>query len=86
VRHAGPETFEELRELLGELRSVPGLVERKTGTFYRRSKAFLHFHEDPEGPYADLRAEHDGDFVRYRVRTAAERRRLLRNVRTASRS
>jgi hypothetical protein len=86
VRHAGPETFEELRELLGELRSVPGLVERNSGTFYRRSKAFLHFHEDPDGPFADLRVEHDGDFVRYRVRTATERRRLLTTVRTAARS
>jgi len=85
MRHAGPETFEELDGLLVELRKLPGLTERKTGIFYRRSRAFLHFHSDPTGPYADVRLG-DDDFVRFRVRTATDRQRLLRQVRTAIRT
>jgi hypothetical protein len=86
MRHAGPETFEELDGLLVELRKLPGLTERKTGIFYRRSRAFLHFHSDPTGAYADVSLSDDDDFVRFRVRTATDRQRLLRQVRTAIRT
>jgi hypothetical protein len=75
VRHAGPEALDELEPLLVELRSVPGLVERKRGIFTRSSKAFLHFHEDLSGLHADVRLT-DG-FERYRVETADERAELL---------
>jgi hypothetical protein len=86
VKHAGPETFDLLEDLLGELREVPELTERKTGVFYRGSRAFLHFHDDLTGPYADVRLSNDSDFLRVRVRTAAEKKRLLREVRAATRS
>lgn len=49
MRHATAETIKELEPLLDRLRSLPGLVEKKPGIFYRRSKAFLHFHEDLRG-------------------------------------
>jgi hypothetical protein len=68
--------------LLAQLRGVEGLVEKSTGTFYRKSRAFVHFHEDPTGLYADVRLEADGDFTRLRVTTAAEQKRLMREVRT----
>jgi hypothetical protein len=86
VRRAGEATLAELDDLLGELRRTPGLAERTTGVFSRGSKAFLHFHEDPAGPFADVRLEKEGDFERFSVRTAAERRRLLARVRTALRT
>jgi hypothetical protein len=86
VKHAGPETFDQLQDLLAELREIPELNERKTGVFYRRSRAFLHFHDDPTGPYADVRLADDSDFVRIRVKTAAEKKRLVREVRVAARS
>jgi hypothetical protein len=85
VKHAGPDTFDKLEDLLEELRSIPGLIERKTGTFYRGSKAFLHFHEDPAGPFADVRFRAEDDFERHRVRTVSDRQALLRKVRAASR-
>jgi hypothetical protein len=85
VRHAGLETLAELEGVLGDLRRTAGIVERRPGVFYRGSKAFLHFHEDPTGPYADVRLEAAGDFERFRVRTATERRQLLTRVRTALR-
>jgi hypothetical protein len=54
----------------------PGLVERKRAIFYRGTTAFLHFHEDPAGMFADLRS--GADFERYAVNTKAEIARLLR--------
>ena len=31
------------------------MVEKKRGVFYFKSRAFLHFHEDPKGMFADIR-------------------------------
>ena len=82
MKHAGPDALQRLAPLLAQLRGVEGLVEKSTGTFYRKSRAFVHFHEDPTGLYADVRLEADGDFTRLRVTTAAEQKRLMREVRT----
>jgi hypothetical protein len=81
VKHAGSAALEGAEDLLKPLRGIPGLVERKPGIFYRRSRAFLHFHEDPSGLYADVKLLPDEDFVRMPVNTRAERTRLLREVR-----
>ncbi|HLW45361.1 MAG TPA: hypothetical protein VKR78_04030 [Acidimicrobiales bacterium] len=75
MRHAGADALDELEPLLEELRRIPGLVERSRGVFYSRSRAFLHFHEDPTGLYADVRV--GDDFERFAVTSAAEHRRLL---------
>jgi hypothetical protein len=64
--------------MLERLRAMPELRERTRGVFYRRSRAFLHFHEDPSGLHADVRF--DGDFERHRVQTASERRTLLARI------
>lgn len=61
MKHAGEATLDALEPLLGELRLLPRLKEKKRGTFYVGSKAFLHFHEDPAGPFADLKTSLDGD-------------------------
>ena len=82
MKHAGDKTLADLEPLLAQLRAVPGLVERKPGIFYRGSNAFLHFHEDPTGLFAD--AKIDGRvFERMPVMTLAQQQRLLRAVRTA---
>jgi hypothetical protein len=78
MKHAGPEALDSLAELLEEIRRYAGLREPKRGTFYRKSSAFLHFHEDPAGLFADLKV--DGEFQRLCVSTAAERRVLLRRI------
>jgi hypothetical protein len=65
------------------LRTVDGLTEKKRGVFYRGSRAFLHFHEDPSGLYADVRV--DADFERFRVMTKAQRKRVMSIVRQAAR-
>jgi len=75
VKHATPAALDRLESLMADLRAIDGLVERSRGVFYRRGRAFLHFHEDPAGLFADLRE--GADFTRYRVTTAAERKALL---------
>jgi len=54
MRHARDQDLDRLEDLLAQLRALPGLVEKKRGVFYRKSRAFLHFHEDPKGMFADL--------------------------------
>jgi hypothetical protein len=83
VRHARPDDLGPLSDLLASLREFDDLTERKPGTFYRRSNAFLHFHVDPAGLFADLKV--DGEFQRFRVTTKAEQRRLLAKARAALR-
>jgi hypothetical protein len=80
MKHAGEEALASAEPLLEELRTVPGLVERKHGVYYRKSRAFLHFHEDPSGLHADVRVGED--FERMRVETEAERAALIALVRS----
>jgi hypothetical protein len=76
VKHAGPATLLALEPLLARVRALPGLVERTPGCFYKGSKAFLHFHEDPSGTHADVKLTADG-FTRVRAETAHERDAVL---------
>jgi hypothetical protein len=78
VKHAGPEAIARLAPLLAQLRKLGPLRERSPGTFYRGSGAFLHFHEDGAGDFADVKVA--GDWERARVVTVRERERLLRRV------
>jgi hypothetical protein len=80
MKHAGEEALDRLDGLLDELRATEGLMEKKRGIFYRKSKAFLHFHEDPSGLYADVRV--GAEFERHRIETAKERAALLALVRS----
>jgi hypothetical protein len=80
VKHASEETLDRVEPFLCELRSVDGLVEKKRGVFYRKSKAFLHLHEDPSGLHADVRL--DEAFERQRVETEDERVSLLAKIRS----
>jgi len=84
MKHATPAGLDELNGLLRDLRNVEGIKEKTRGVFYRGSRAFLHFHEDPTGFYADVRL-HGAEFERMRVSTKAERKHLLARVRTALR-
>lgn len=54
MRHARDQDLDRIDNLLVEVRKLAGIVEKKRGVFYRKSKGFLHFHEDPAGMFADL--------------------------------
>jgi hypothetical protein len=75
VKHAGAGALEALSDLLEKLRARAGLVEKRPGIFYRKGNAFLHFHEDRAGLFADLR--HDGDWQRLPADSADERDKIL---------
>jgi hypothetical protein len=75
VKHATPAGLARLAALLDQIRTRDGLKEKKLGIFYRKSKSFLHFHEDPAGLFADLGA--GDDFQRYPVNTPEEWAALL---------
>jgi hypothetical protein len=81
VRHAGPGALAALADLLAAVRAAPGLKEPRPGIFYRRGKAWLHFHEDPAGLFADVRS--GGEWERFRVSEPAERAALLAFIETA---
>jgi hypothetical protein len=78
VKHAGAEALGALNELLQKLRNRTGLVERKPGIFYVKGKAFLHFHEDRAGLFADLRQ--GSAWLRLAVNHHGDRERLLAAV------
>ena len=80
MKHASGPALEALAPLLAELRAMPGLVERKPGIFYFRSAAFLHFHEDAAGLFADAKLA-GNSFDRFVVNSEAERAALLDRVR-----
>jgi len=67
VKHATPAALDALEPLLAQIRELPGLTERSRGVFYRKGRAFLHFHEDPAGLFADLRDAAGEDFERLDV-------------------
>lgn len=78
MKHATSVVLDALEPLLKKLRQIDALSEKKHGVFYRRRSAFLHFHEDAAGFFADLRLE--TGWRRLPVTTAAERNELLRLV------
>lgn len=83
MKHADADALSRLDDLVGKLRALDGLKEVRPGVFYRDRKAFLHFHVDPAGLFADVRLDPDGDFDRVEVTTLAQRRELIGAVREA---
>ncbi len=93
MKHAGPSTLHDLADLLAAIRRVPGLVEKETGIFYTRAGAYLHFHDDPNGVFADVKLGFSGAgagagaggargrrFERFAVDTDDCRRALMQRI------
>jgi hypothetical protein len=76
LKHASAAALTQLEPVLAQVRLFPGLKEKKVGAFYLRGSAFLHFHEDLAGLFAD--AKLDGKaFARFAVSTINGQRDLL---------
>jgi hypothetical protein len=84
MKHAGAAALDRLEPFLSELRALSGLKEKSRGTFYRGSRAFLHFHEHGEEFYADVRLA--DDFERFPASTTRERASLLKAMKNALKS
>lgn len=82
MKHAGSDALDALEPVLAQLRSIEGLKEKKRGTFYCGSSAFLHFHEDLAGFFADLKR--DGEFARLPVNNRIEIAILIREARRSA--
>jgi hypothetical protein len=81
MKHASKESLDRLEPLLAKIRQQAELIEKKRGVFYLRSAALLHFHEDADGLFADLKV--DGQWQRIAVNSTAERKELLKAVQSA---
>jgi len=78
MKHASPDTLARISPLLEGLRARPLLRERSPGIFYLKSRAFLHFHDDPTGIFADVRLT--DDFVRMPVTSTSQQSSLLKKI------
>ena len=81
MKHASTETIKSLSPFLDQIRAFSGLKEKKPGIFYRKSRAFLHFHEDGSQIYADVRLK-QSDFERFSVNSDEEQEKLLEAIQT----
>jgi hypothetical protein len=84
MKHAGAEALSTLGVLLEQLRAMPGLKERRPGIFYRGSVAFVHFHEDPAGLFADAKLV-GKEFTRFAVGSKCEQVAFVQRIRAALR-
>jgi hypothetical protein len=64
--------------MIASIRERSELKETRPGVFYRKGKAFLHFHEDAAGLFADMRVS--AEWERFRVSEADERATFLATV------
>ena len=81
MKHATNEALDKLEDFLTEVRKLVHLKEKKRGIFYLKSTAFLHFHEDAAGLFADIRCNES--FRRFPVNSVAEKKVLLSEIRSA---
>ena len=79
MKHASSSALDQLAQLLAGIRQFDRVKEKSRGVFYCRSKAFLHFHEDPTGLFADLRT--GSNWERFRVTSREQQAALLRRIR-----
>jgi hypothetical protein len=78
VKHAGAAVLDQLEPLLDRIRARGVLREKSRGIFYLKSRAYLHFHEDPAGVFVDIRAADGKDFDRMKLDQAVESEILAR--------
>ena len=78
MAHCPPELLDDLADVLGEIRTWDGVVERSPGVFYVRRTPFLHFHALRDGRVADARDGRDwGERIPLPHPASAARRRVF---------
>lgn len=80
MKHATSETIARIELLLSRIRNFSELKEKKPGIYYYKSSAFLHFHEDENLVYADVKLN-PPDFERLQVSTIAQQDKLINLIR-----
>lgn len=74
---ADADALARIAPVLRQLRDIKGVREERPGIFYARREAFVHFHEDAGGLYADLKKSGGSGFDRYPLATPAQQRKLV---------
>jgi hypothetical protein len=82
MKHASERALLSIAPLLGRIRALPGITEKKLGVYYCKSRPFLHFHEHGEEIFADVRLE-GPDFDRFPSTTLKQQAILLKAIRDA---
>ncbi|MEA3055349.1 MAG: hypothetical protein QOD30_781 [Actinomycetota bacterium] len=82
MRHARSDDLDRIESLLSSLRTIDALTEKNRGTFYRGSRAFLHFHEHEGDIVCDVRLA-GPDFDRRIVTRKKAQMALVRDVKAA---
>jgi hypothetical protein len=70
MKHAGAERIARAAALLAPVRALSGIREKSPGSFYRSDAALLHFHEDGEALWADVKQ--NGAWVRMPANNAKD--------------
>jgi hypothetical protein len=71
-------TLDRIAPLLEVLRTHPALRELRPTVFQLNDRDFLHFHDEPEGIFADVRLK--SGFVRLPVSSHSEQLELLERI------
>ena len=77
MAHADEAALKRLLPLLRQLREIKALREMRPGTFYLKSNAFIHFHDEAGALVADLKKTGGSGFDRYPVDTPTGQRTLV---------
>ena len=74
-------TLQQLDPWLDEVRAlgIAGLVEKANGAFYQRRNGILHFHEDADGVYADVKVS--GEWQRVQIDRGQGKRKVIAMLR-----
>ncbi|NKB99359.1 MAG: hypothetical protein GKR90_12815 [Pseudomonadales bacterium] len=80
MRHATPQMLKPLKPFFEKLGTLESLKEKKTGVYYFKSKAFLHFHEDDGRIFADVKLNPPA-FDRVPATTETEQADLFESIR-----
>ncbi len=85
MKHASQKTIQLIEPMLKDIRSIPGLVEKKSGIYYYKSRAFLHFHEEDSNTFADVRLV-EPEFQRLPCTTENQQKQLIVKIRKCLKS
>ncbi len=80
MKHATKATLARIEPLLKRIRNISALKEKKPGIYYFKSSAFLHFHEDGEQVFADIKFE-PPNFKRLPATTSEQQDEVIRLIR-----
>ena len=81
MKHAGQNALDRLEQFLRQLCAKTELKEKSRGAFYRGSRAFLHFREDGDALFGDIRLT--DDFTRVPATTKTQQAALMKKLHRA---